>query len=125
MFFFYMMSNHRCQRRDSQSLLLFVCVAETPPSDAVSGEDVPNLSQPPHAGEENSNSSMGAAVPTRGPEPPDLADKSSQSSMASLDDTGRTKQNVVANFILFFHSPLCDIDLRYLTKQVTSTVVFY
>lgn len=91
-------TNHSCQRSDSQSLLLSVPVAETPSSEAVSGEGVPNLSQPPHASEENSNSSMGAAVPPRGPEPPDLADKSSQSSMASLDDTGRTKQDVVANF---------------------------
>lgn len=98
-----MAAKHRCQRCDSQSLLLSVHVAETPSSDAVpvSGEGVPNLSQPPHASEENSNSSMGAAVPPRGPEPPDLADKSSQSSTASLDDTGRTKRDVVASFFLF------------------------
>lgn len=37
---------------------------------------------------------MGAGVPPRGPEPPDLADKSSQSSLASLDDTGLTKRHV-------------------------------
>lgn len=35
---------------------------------------------------------MGAGVPPRGPEPPDLADKSSQSSMASFDDTGLTNK---------------------------------
>lgn len=53
-----------------------------------SGDGVPSLSQPPHPCEENSNSSVGTGVPARGPEPPDLADRSSQSSLASLDDAG-------------------------------------
>ncbi|XP_059196627.1 nucleosome-remodeling factor subunit BPTF-like [Centropristis striata] len=67
--------------------------AENPSSDSVpvSGDGVPSLSQSTQASEENSNSSMGAGVPPRGPEPPDLADKSSQSSLASFDDTGESK----------------------------------
>ncbi|KAG7485284.1 nucleosome-remodeling factor subunit BPTF isoform X1 [Solea senegalensis] len=36
---------------------------------------------------------MGARLPSRGPEPPDLADKSSQSSLASLDETGDGKDS--------------------------------
>lgn len=63
--------------------------AETPPSDSApsGGEGVPSLSQPSQAGEENSNGSLGVS---RVPEPPDLADKSSQSSVASLEDAGLT-----------------------------------
>lgn len=61
--------------------------AETPSSDSApsGGEGVPSLSQPTQAGEENSNGSL---VVSGVPEPPDLADKSSQSSMASLEDAG-------------------------------------
>lgn len=68
----------------------FVFIGEHQSSHSVpvSGDGVPSLSQPPQTSEENSNSSMGGGVPPRGPEPPDLADKSSQSSLASLEDTG-------------------------------------
>ena len=71
-----------------------VCVTETPSSDSVSvsGDGIPSLSQPSQTNEENSNSSTGAVVPPRAPEPPDLLDKSSQSSLASFDDAGLTKQ---------------------------------
>ncbi|XP_074486723.1 nucleosome-remodeling factor subunit BPTF-like isoform X2 [Sebastes fasciatus] len=69
--------------------------AGNPSSDSVpaSGDGLPNLNQPSQTSEENSNSSMGAGVPPRGPEPPDLADKSSQSSLASLDETGDCKDS--------------------------------
>lgn len=62
-------------------------LAENPPSVSVPvcGDGVPTLS---HPSEENSNSSLGTGVPPRVPEPPDLADRSSQSSLASLDDAG-------------------------------------
>lgn len=59
---------------------------ESPLSALVSGDGIPSFSQPVQPGEENSNSST--ELPPRVPEPPDLADKSSQSSMASFDDTG-------------------------------------
>ncbi|KAG7269985.1 LOW QUALITY PROTEIN: hypothetical protein CRUP_027537 [Coryphaenoides rupestris] len=60
-------------------------------------EGVPSLSQLPQASEDNNNnssssSSTGPQAPTVGPEPPDLADKSSQSSLASMDDTGDHKE---------------------------------
>ncbi|XP_061888710.1 nucleosome-remodeling factor subunit BPTF-like [Entelurus aequoreus] len=55
-----------------------------------SGDDVPSLSHPSQVMEENSNSSM---VPPRDPELPDLADKSSQSSLASLEDTGESRDS--------------------------------
>lgn len=60
-----------------------------PASDSVpvSGDGVPSLSQPSQPCEDNSNSSV-AGVAARGLEPPDLADRSSQSSLASLDDAG-------------------------------------
>ncbi|XP_062243495.1 nucleosome-remodeling factor subunit BPTF-like isoform X5 [Platichthys flesus] len=67
--------------------------AENSSSDPVGGDGIPNLSQPSQTCEENSNSSMGAGVPPRGPEPPDLVDKSSQSSLASFDDTGDGKDS--------------------------------
>lgn len=52
---------------------------------------IPSLSQPSQTSEENINCSPAAAVPPSGPEPPDLADKSSQSSIASFEDIGKTK----------------------------------
>uniref|UniRef100_A0AAZ3SCM0 Bromodomain PHD finger transcription factor n=1 Tax=Oncorhynchus tshawytscha TaxID=74940 RepID=A0AAZ3SCM0_ONCTS len=53
------------------------------------GEEVPSLSQPAHpSGEENSNSSTIAREAPRVPEEPDLADRSSQSSINSQDDQG-------------------------------------
>lgn len=63
------------------------------------------MNQPCHTSEENSNSSAGSLVPPGGPEPPDLADKSSQSSLACLDDTGlktshHIKSSVVKQFPL-------------------------
>ncbi|XP_053274261.1 nucleosome-remodeling factor subunit BPTF isoform X2 [Pleuronectes platessa] len=67
--------------------------AENSSSDPVGGDGIPSLSQPSQTCEENSNSSMGAGVPPRGPEPPDLVDKSSQSSLASFDDTGDGKDS--------------------------------
>lgn len=69
---------------DAQSLNV---LAESPSSLSipVCGDGVPTLS---HPSEENSNSSLGTGVPPRVPEPPDLADRSSQSSLASLDDAG-------------------------------------
>lgn len=72
-----------------------MCIAETSDAVPVSGDGIPSLSQPLQTSEENSNSSVGAGMPPRGPEPPDLADKSSQSSLASLDDTGLTFYIVV------------------------------
>ncbi|XP_051939439.1 nucleosome-remodeling factor subunit BPTF-like isoform X1 [Hippocampus zosterae] len=69
--------------------------AEHPSSDCApaSGDGVPNLSHPNQMIEDNSNSSVGIPVPPRAPEPPDLADKSSQSSLASFDDTGDGKDS--------------------------------
>lgn len=43
---------------------------------------------------------MGAGIPARGPEPPDLADKSSQSSLTSLDDTGLTKHVTITSHVV-------------------------
>uniref|UniRef100_A0A6Q2XZS1 Bromodomain PHD finger transcription factor n=1 Tax=Esox lucius TaxID=8010 RepID=A0A6Q2XZS1_ESOLU len=58
-------------------------------SGSPSVEGVPSLSQPPQSGvEENSNSSTAAREEPRGPEEPDLADRSSQSSVTSQDDQG-------------------------------------
>ncbi|XP_055083556.1 nucleosome-remodeling factor subunit BPTF-like isoform X3 [Periophthalmus magnuspinnatus] len=58
-------------------------------STTVTGEGIPSLTQPSHPGEDNSNSS--ADLQPRVPEPPDLADKSSQSSLASFDEAGESK----------------------------------
>ncbi|KAJ8002115.1 hypothetical protein DPEC_G00176460 [Dallia pectoralis] len=58
-------------------------------SGSPTAEGVPSLSRPPQsAGEENSNSSAVAKEEPRGPEEPDLADRSSQSSVTSQDDQG-------------------------------------
>ena len=75
----------------------FLSAAENPSSDSVpvSGDGIPSLSHSSQPSEENSNSSMGTGVPPRGPEPPDLADKSSQSSLASLEDTGLIQQYLI------------------------------
>ncbi|XP_053712587.1 nucleosome-remodeling factor subunit BPTF-like isoform X1 [Synchiropus splendidus] len=71
--------------------------AENPaPSDCTpaSGDGVPSLSQSAQLGEENSNSSVGMGLHSRLPEPPDLADKSSQSSLASFEDTADCKDSI-------------------------------
>ncbi|XP_077575012.1 nucleosome-remodeling factor subunit BPTF-like isoform X2 [Stigmatopora nigra] len=66
-------------------------IQPTSDSVSVSGEDIPSLGHLNQNVEENSNSSMGIMVQPRGPEPPDLADKSSMSSLASFEDTGDGK----------------------------------
>lgn len=101
--------------------VIFCLIAETPSSDSVpvSGEGVPSLSQPSQTSEENSNSSTGAGVPPRGPEPPDLADKSSQSSLASFDDTGLTKQRP-HSYIL--HSNTFDMVVLSSFKHITAII---
>uniref|UniRef100_A0A673CCE8 Uncharacterized protein n=1 Tax=Sphaeramia orbicularis TaxID=375764 RepID=A0A673CCE8_9TELE len=88
----------RYKPADCASLTLYscvfsACVPENPSLDSASviGDGIPSLSQPSQPSEENSNSSIG--VPSRGPEPPDLADKSSQSSLASFDETGDSKDS--------------------------------
>lgn len=65
-------------------------------SGSPSGEGVPILSQPPHPSEENSNGSTGVL---RAPEEPDLADKSSQSSITSQDDPGLTRDRSPIHFV--------------------------
>ncbi|XP_028330595.1 nucleosome-remodeling factor subunit BPTF-like isoform X2 [Gouania willdenowi] len=70
--------------------------AGNPSSDSglVSGDGVPSLTNPSQPSEENSNGSVGFGLLSRVIEPPDLADKSSQSSLASLDDTGDSRDSI-------------------------------
>ncbi|XP_061684902.1 nucleosome-remodeling factor subunit BPTF-like isoform X2 [Syngnathoides biaculeatus] len=72
-----------------------VKTGEHTPSDCVpdTADGIPSLSHPNQVVEENSNSSMSIMVPPKGPEPPDLADKSSQSSLTSFEDAGDVKDS--------------------------------
>uniref|UniRef100_H3D9E3 Bromodomain PHD finger transcription factor n=1 Tax=Tetraodon nigroviridis TaxID=99883 RepID=H3D9E3_TETNG len=75
---------------------------DSPSSEAVSfgGDGNHSLNQPCHTSEENSNSSAGSSVLPRGPEPPDLADKSSRSSLACLDDTGPKPSHYIISSVV-------------------------
>ncbi|XP_031683605.1 nucleosome-remodeling factor subunit BPTF isoform X4 [Oncorhynchus kisutch] len=90
------LSDHR-ELQDSESKEEASSQEDKPVDSESHGEEDPSAqcqpTPPPHPGDENSNSShVSAPGVLRRPEEPNLADRSSQSSITSQDDTGEGKE---------------------------------